>query len=68
MEGEDGSWLPTSPLGARVSAGEAKQLELEGRIQQGEQKQALIVQNISAIQSSYLPLAGLDDRRHCHER
>ena len=41
-----------------MSAGEQKQLELEGRIQQGEQKQALIVQNISAIQSSYLPLAG----------
>ena len=47
VEGEDGGWLPSSPLGARVSAGEAKQLELEGRINQGEQKQALLMQTLA---------------------
>ena len=51
VEGEDGGWVPTSPLGARVAAGEAKQLELEGRINQGEQKQALLTSNIGALQT-----------------
>ena len=41
VEGEDGGWLPSSPLGARVSAGDAKRLELEGRISQGEQRSKL---------------------------
>ena len=54
VEGEDGGWLPSSPLGARVSAGEAKQLELEGRISQGEQRQAIIQGTIGAIQEDYL--------------
>ena len=48
----------TSALENRVSTGEQKQIELEGRINQGEQRQGLILQNISAIQQSYLPLAG----------
>ena len=58
VEGEDGSWLPASPLGARVSQGEAIQQELIRRVSVGEQKQELIVGNIGAIQAGYLPLAG----------
>ena len=54
VEGEDGGWVPTSPLGARVAAGEAKQLELEGRISQGEQRQNIITNTIGAIQEDYL--------------
>ena len=48
----------TSDLENRVSAGEAKQIELDGRVSQGEQRQELILLNIGAIQTSYLPLAG----------
>ena len=32
VEGEDGGWLPSSPLGARVSAGEALQQQILGRV------------------------------------
>ena len=32
VEGEDGGWLPSSPLGARVSAGEALQAEINTRL------------------------------------
>ena len=58
VEGEDGSWLPASPLGARVSQGEAIQQELIGRVSAGEQRQQLLIQNVSAIQEGYLPLTG----------
>ena len=53
-----GSGGDTSALENRVSAGEAKQIELDGRVSQGEQRQELILLNIGAIQTSYLPLAG----------
>ena len=33
-------------------------IELDGRVSQGEQRQELILLNIGAIQTSYLPLAG----------
>ena len=52
VEGEDGGWLPSSPLGARVAAGEAKQTELEGRIQQGEQNK--LITNICFQTITYL--------------
>lgn len=32
VEGEDGGWLPSSPLGARVAAGEALQQQILGRV------------------------------------
>jgi hypothetical protein len=44
VEGQDGSWVPTSPLGARVSAGEILQQQILGRV--------------DAIEGDYLPTTG----------
>ena len=47
VEGEDGAWIPASPLGARVSAGEILQQQILGRV--------------DAIEADYLKLDQAND-------
>jgi hypothetical protein len=46
----EGAWLPCSPLGARVDAGEALQAQILARVEAGEAKQATI--ESSALKTS----------------
>ena len=46
------AWLPCSPLGARVDAGEALQAEILGRVEAGEQEQEQLKSKVKALEGA----------------
>ncbi len=53
-----GSWLPSSPLGARVEQGEVLQAEILSRVSAGEKEQNQLKDKVEAIDSKKLDRSG----------
>ncbi len=53
-----GSWLPASPLGARVEQGEVLQAEILSRVSAGEKEQNQLKDKVEAIDSKKLDRSG----------